>query len=76
MHDQTEKMIRLICFFALQADNLAGFIMQSLLGQAFLFSGLHLLHEVSIQGGGGIMSIRRVYKYIWYMSESANQLNC
>ena len=35
MHDQTEKMIKLVCFFTLHADNLAGFIMQSILGQTF-----------------------------------------
>ena len=35
MHDQTEKMIKLVCFFTLPADNLAGFIMQSILGQTF-----------------------------------------
>ena len=32
MHDQTEKMIKLVCFFTPHADNLAGFIMQSILG--------------------------------------------
>ena len=42
MHDHTEKMIKLVCFFTLHADNLAGFIMQSLLGQTFLFSYLKL----------------------------------
>ena len=32
MHDQTEKMVRLISFFTLHAHIFAGFIMQSLLG--------------------------------------------
>ena len=32
MHDQTEKMVRLISFFTLHAVIFAGFIMQSLLG--------------------------------------------
>ena len=35
MHDQTEKVVRLISFFTLHAHNFAGFIMQSLLGQTF-----------------------------------------
>ena len=60
MHDQTE-MIKLVCFFTLHAGNLDGFIMQSILGQTFLFSDLQLFYEVSIQRGG-IMSIRSVFK--------------
>ena len=54
MHDQTEKMINLLCFFTLHADNLAGFIMQSILGQTFLFSSLQLFYEVSIQRGHNV----------------------
>ena len=65
MHDQTEKMIKLVCFITLHADNLAGFIIQSILGQTFLSSGLQLFYEVSIQRGG-IMTIRRVFKIIIY----------
>ena len=53
MHDQTEKMIKLVCFFTLHADNLAGFIMQSILGQTFYFLVYSFFYEVSIQRGGG-----------------------
>ena len=49
MHDHTEKMIKLVCFFTLHADSLAGFMIQSLLGQTFLFSDLKLFYEVYIQ---------------------------
>ena len=51
MHNQTEKMIKLVCFFTLHANSLAGFITQSILGQTILFSGLQLFYEVSIQRG-------------------------
>ena len=61
MHDQTEKIIKLVCFFTIHSDNLAGFIMQSIFGQTFLFPGLHLFNEVSMQRGG-IVSIIRVVK--------------
>ena len=60
IHDQTEKMIKLVCFIKLHADNLAGFIMQSILGHTFLFSGLQLFMKYPYKGG--IMSIRRAFK--------------
>ena len=62
MHDQTEKMIKLVCFFTLHADNLAGFIMPSILGQTFLFSALQLFFYIKNPYKVGIMSIRRVFK--------------
>ena len=46
MHDQTEKMIKLVCFFTLHADNLAGFIMQSILGQTFFIFWFTAFYEV------------------------------
>ena len=54
MHDQTEKMIKLVCFFTLHADNLAGFIMLSILGQTFLFSGLQLFMKHPYKGGNKV----------------------
>ena len=61
MHDQPEKMVRLISFFTLHAHIFAGFIMQSLLeARLFYFLVYSILYEVSICKGerGCIMSIR------------------
>ena len=60
MHDQTWKMIRQISLFALLSDNLAGFIIQSLL--AILFYLLVYSFCMKYPYKGGIMSIRRVLK--------------
>ena len=60
MHDQTENMIKLACFFTLHADNLAGFIMQSILGQTLNFLVYSVFMKYPYKGG--IMSIRRVFK--------------
>ena len=51
MHDQTEKMIKLVCFFTLHAGNLAGFIMQSILGQTFSIFWFTAFYEAYIQRG-------------------------
>ena len=44
--------VTLICFFTLHADNFACFIMQSPLGQSFLFSGLQFVSVQSIHTRG------------------------